>query len=60
LTGLVVDRTGHFWWAFFLAAVVVLIGGASWIFLTGPLVPVKWPREIPVGDEPLAVAPSPT
>jgi MFS family permease len=56
LTGLVVDRTGQFWWAFVLAAAVTLLGGASWVFLTGPLAQVKWPREILVGDEPLAVA----
>jgi MFS family permease len=46
LTGLVVDRTGQFWWAFVLAATVTLLGGASWVFLTGPLARVNWPREI--------------
>ena len=60
LTGLVVDRTGQFWWAFVLAATVTLLGGASWVFLTGPLAQAKWPREILVGDAPLAIATSPT
>lgn len=46
LTGLVVDRTGQFWWAFVLAATVALLGGVSWVFLTGPLTRVNWPREI--------------
>jgi ACS family D-galactonate transporter-like MFS transporter len=46
LTGLVVDRTGQFWWAFVLAATVTLVGGASWLFLTGPLGQVKWPQGI--------------
>jgi MFS transporter, ACS family, D-galactonate transporter len=46
LTGLVVDRTGQFWWAFVVAATVTLLGGASWVFLTGPLTRVNWPREI--------------
>jgi len=46
LTGLVVDRTGQFWWAFVLAASVTLLGGVSWVFLTGPLARVNWPREI--------------
>jgi MFS transporter, ACS family, D-galactonate transporter len=44
LTGLVVDRTGQFWWAFVLAATITLLGGASWVFLTGPLRQVKWPQ----------------
>ena len=46
LTGLVVDQTGQFWWAFVLAATVTLLGGASWVFLTGPLTRVNWPSEI--------------
>jgi MFS family permease len=45
LTGFVVDRTGHFWWAFVVAATITLLGGASWVFLTGPLVQVRWPTE---------------
>lgn len=59
LTGWVVDRTGHFWWAFVVAAAVGLLGGVSWVFLTGPLAPVKWPREIIEGAEPLLPASSP-
>ena len=51
LTGLVVDRTGQFWWAFVLAATITLLGGASWVFLTGPLAQVKWPAEILGGKE---------
>jgi MFS family permease len=46
LTGLVVDRTGRFWWAFVVAAVITLLGGVSWVFLTGPLAQVRWPAEI--------------
>jgi MFS family permease len=46
LTGLVVDRTGQFWWAFVVAATVTLLGGASWVFLTGPLIRVNLPREV--------------
>lgn len=56
LTGLVVDRTGQFWWAFVLAAAIALLGGASWVFLTGPLVQAKWPRETLAGAEPLLAA----
>jgi len=46
LTGLVVDRTGQFWWAFVVAASITLLGGVSWVFLTGPLQQVQWPAEI--------------
>jgi MFS family permease len=56
LTGLVVDRTGEFWWAFVVAAAITLVGGASWVFLTGPLAPVQWPGEICGGNEPLLPA----
>jgi hypothetical protein len=47
-----VDRTGHFWWAFVVAAVITLLGGASWVFLTGPLEQVQWPAEILDGKDP--------
>ncbi len=46
LTGWVVDLTGHFWWAFVVAAAIMLLGGASWVFLTGPLAQVRWPSEV--------------
>jgi MFS transporter, ACS family, D-galactonate transporter len=59
LTGLVVDRTGQFLWAFILAAAITLLGGASWVFLTGPLAQVQWPREITAGDDPLLSAAAP-
>lgn len=58
LTGLVVDRTGQFWWAFVVAAAITLLGGGFWIFLTGPLRQVRWPKEIIEGDEPLLPSPS--
>ncbi len=44
VTGLVVQRTGHFFWAFVILTGVALIGGVSWIFLVGPLEPVVWRR----------------
>jgi MFS family permease len=56
LTGLVVDRTGQFWWAFVVAAVVTLLGGISWVFLTGPLTQVKWPGETLDENEPMLPA----
>ncbi|MFB3778000.1 MAG: MFS transporter [Bryobacteraceae bacterium] len=42
LTGYVVDRTGQFFWAFAVAAVVVLIGACVYLFVLGPIKPVDW------------------
>lgn len=48
LTGLVLDRTGNFFWPFAITAVMCLLGAASWIFLIGPVKQVAW------GAEPVA------
>jgi len=39
VTGLVVDKTGRFFWAFIIiiTAVIGLLGSLSWIFLVGAL-----------------------
>lgn len=42
LTGFVVDKTGQFFWAFAVAAVVVLIGAGVYVFGLGPVEPVLW------------------
>jgi MFS transporter, ACS family, D-galactonate transporter len=42
LTGFLLDRTGHFYWAFFVTAAVAWIGALSWIFIVGPIEPVNW------------------
>jgi ACS family D-galactonate transporter-like MFS transporter len=42
MTGFVVDRTGHFLWAFAIAAAVAWLGAISWIFVIGPVKPVAW------------------
>jgi MFS transporter, ACS family, D-galactonate transporter len=41
LTGYVVQATGHFFWAFVLAAVYVVLGVLSYAFLLGPIVPLQ-------------------
>ena len=46
VTGYVLDRTGHFYWAFLIAAGVGLASAASWIFLIGPIEPVIWDRRL--------------
>jgi len=42
VTGLVVDRTGQFFWAFIITAVIAGLGSLSWIFIVGVLRQVEW------------------
>jgi MFS transporter, ACS family, D-galactonate transporter len=42
VTGFVVDKTGRFFWAFIIAAVIALFGSLSWIFIVGALRQVDW------------------
>jgi MFS transporter, ACS family, D-galactonate transporter len=42
LTGFLLDRTGHFYWAFFITTAVVWLGAVSWIFIVGPIRPIDW------------------
>ncbi|HVM74473.1 MAG TPA: MFS transporter [Candidatus Saccharimonadales bacterium] len=44
VTGFVLQRTGHFYWAFVIVAAVALAGTACWFFLIGPIAPVAWRR----------------
>jgi MFS family permease len=42
VTGLVVDRTGQFFWAFAVSAGVVLVGAAAYLFVIPSIEPVVW------------------
>jgi MFS family permease len=42
VTGFVVDRTGHFFWAFLIMTGVALLGAMCWIFVIGPVEQVQW------------------
>jgi MFS family permease len=42
LTGFVVERTGHFFWAFAATAGVLLAGAISWAFVVGRIEPIQW------------------
>jgi MFS family permease len=42
VTGVVVDRTGQFLWAFAVSAIVVLIGSAAYLFGLPRIEPVTW------------------
>ncbi|MBS1842535.1 MAG: MFS transporter [Acidobacteria bacterium] len=41
ITGLLVQHTGSFLYAFLLAALMSILGAASWLFLLGPLEPLS-------------------
>jgi MFS transporter, ACS family, D-galactonate transporter len=45
VTGFVVDRTGHFYWAFAIVTAVALLGTLSWAFVVGPVEQVIWRQE---------------
>src|SRR5947208_16738428 len=42
LTGFVLGRTGHYFWAVAITAVVSLLGALSWAFWIGRVEPVVW------------------
>ncbi len=42
LTGYLLDRTGLFYWPFFITAAIALLGGFAWTFIVGPIEPVDW------------------
>jgi MFS transporter, ACS family, D-galactonate transporter len=46
LTGFVLERTGHYFWAFAITAFVSLLGALSWAFWIGPVEPVAWSSQI--------------
>jgi len=51
LTGYVLQRTGHFYWAFAILAGVAFAGAVSWVFLVGRIEQVQWhhkPQGFPV------------
>ena len=49
LTGFLLDRTGSFYWPFFISAIVAWIGAIGWYFVVGPLEEVNWEQRRPIG-----------
>jgi MFS transporter, ACS family, D-galactonate transporter len=45
LTGIIVQKTGHFYLAFAMLAVMALVGACIWVFMVGPVEQVVWRRE---------------
>ncbi len=46
LTGFVLERTGHFYWAFAITTAVALVGMSSWVFVVGRVEQVQWGEEM--------------
>jgi MFS family permease len=44
LTGVLLERTGTFYWAFVAVAVALTIGACSYLFIVGRVEPVDWKR----------------
>jgi len=60
LTGFLLDRTGQFYWPFFITATIAWIGAAAWGLVVGPIEPVDWARITPAKVFPTpATAPLP-
>jgi nitrate/nitrite transporter NarK len=53
VTGYVLQRTGHFHWAFLIVAAVAFASAASWILLVGRVEPVIWDRKLRARAAPL-------
>ena len=52
VTGVVLERTGQFYWAFVILTIVALMGAASMIFVVGRVEPVAWRNRVQVGVVP--------
>jgi ACS family D-galactonate transporter-like MFS transporter len=42
LTGILVERSGHFYWPFVITSVITWVGALQWVFVVGPVEPVVW------------------
>jgi MFS family permease len=58
VTGLILDRTGHFFWAFEVTAAFSCTSALCWIFLVGPIEPVDWARQTSVEVSEAAARPA--
>jgi ACS family D-galactonate transporter-like MFS transporter len=58
VTGLVLDRTGHFYWAFAILSAVAFAGATSFVCVVGRVEQVKWQKKIDHHSASVAVTPS--
>ena len=56
LTGFLLDRTGRFYWPFFITAAVAWVGALSWGLIVGPVEPVDWTKNTSTEFETPAVS----
>lgn len=42
VTGFILDRTGHFFWAFAVAATITVFGVFFWNLMVSPVEPIIW------------------
>lgn len=47
LIGLLVQQSGNYFRVFLITSGVSLLGSAAWLFLVGPIEPVRWPNADP-------------
>jgi|HubBroStandDraft_6_1064221.scaffolds.fasta_scaffold116854_2 ACS family D-galactonate transporter-like MFS transporter len=58
VTGFLLDRTGHFFWAFAVTAGFSCISALCWMFWVGPIEPVIWTRQTSMNVGNVAVEPA--
>jgi MFS family permease len=56
LTGIILDRAGHFLGAFVVAAGFNCVGAVTWIFIVGRIEPVQWAANRPCPKNTQAIA----
>ena len=47
LTGMIVDQTGSFYWAFVVVAVIAFLGALSFAFVIEEIKPIQWGKPLP-------------
>jgi MFS transporter, ACS family, D-galactonate transporter len=46
VTGLIVNRTGHFLWAFTITTLIAVLGSMCWVFAVGPVKQIVWAGKV--------------
>lgn len=56
VTGMVVDKTGHFSWAFVIAAAICVVGMFAWGIIVRQIEPIPWIEKISGNEMPKPIA----
>ncbi len=54
ITGIIVNRTGNFFWAFAITAILVVVGTFGWFVIVHRIEPITWGKQEPGRAEVLA------